>query len=423
MRKLFPILLVVALIVTVAPFLTATAAPKAAGLPKVDLVMWHQEGEDTMKSLGIQKIFDDWAAKNSPGSTLTLVAKDTENLRTEFQAAALAGSGGPDIMWTVADHAGPFTAAGLIQPVDKMVDLKLFIPTIANITKIDNKTYGIPLQAGNHLMLYYNKSLVKTPPATFADLVKVAQQLAKDNASVDKFAPFAYNQGESFWVFPFAHGFKATEFEKDNKTPALASEGWVKAYQLIYDLKFKDKIEPSECDYNCADGGFKDGTVAMTLNGDWALGGDKGYIKLLGDKLGIAPWPKVEGGGQPSPFVAGKYLMFPNTTKGDKLTVATAFAKFLTTDKETVLAFTVTNGRLPALLTALKDDKVAKDPVLAEVSKALLTGVAQPVQPEMRCVFDSVTTETKALMNDTIKPADAAKAAQDTAVKCIKDLK
>jgi len=423
MRKLFPILLVLALMLTAAPFLAANAAPRAAALAKVDLVMWHQEGEPTMKSLGIQKIFDDWAAKNAPGSTLTLVAKDTEALRTEFQAAALAGSGGPDIMWTVADHAGPFTAAGLIQPVDDMVDLKLFIPTIANITKIGGKSYGIPLQAGNHLMLYYNKSLVKTAPATFAELVTVAQQLAKDNAKVDKFAPFAYNQTESFWVFPFAHGFKATEFAEDNKTPALDSEGWVKAYQLIYDLKFKDKVEPSECDYDCADGGFKAGTVAMTLNGDWALGGDKGYIALLGDKLGIAPWPTVEGGGQPSPFVAGKYIMFPNTTKGDKLAVASAFAKFVTTDQEAVLSFTVINGRLPALLTALKDDKVAKDPVLAATSKALVTGVAQPVQPEMRCVFDAVTTETRALMNDSVKPADAAKAAQDSAVKCIKDLK
>ncbi len=423
MRKWFPIFLALVLILGSAPLLAIYAAPKAEALPAVKLVMWTKEAIPDMNTWGIPKIFESWAAKNAPGSTLDLVNKDVETLRTDFQAAALAGTGAPDMLWTVADHAGPFTAAGLIQPVDSMVDTKLFIPTIVNITKISGKTYGIPLSAGNHLMLFYNKSMVKTPPATFAELVTLSQKLQKDNAKVDKFAPFAYNQQESFWVFPVAHGFKATEFKEDGKTPVLDTEGWVKTYQLLHDLKFKDKVEPSECDYNCADGGFKDGTVAMVLNGDWALGGDKGYIKLLGDKLGIAPWPKVAGGGQPSPFVAGAYLMFPNTTKGDNLKVASAFAKFLTTDQETVLGWTIPNGRLPALLTALKSEKVTKDPILSETSKVLLTGVAQPVQPEMRCVFDAVTTQIRAVMNDTLKPEDAAKEAQKSAVDCIAKLK
>jgi len=423
LRKLLGLALSAVVLAT--PFAAVQAAPRQDALPKVDLVLWHQEGADTMTAIGLQKIFDDWAAKNSPGSTLTLVAKDTEKLRTDFQAAALAGSGGPDILWTVADQAGPFTTAGLIQPVDNVVDMKLFIPSIAAITNIGGKTYGIPLQAGNHIMMYYNKSLVKDPPKTFADLVTLAKQLQTDNAKVANFAAFAYNQQESFWVFPFAHGFGGTEFAKDGKTPVLDTPEWVKTYQLIYDLKFTNQIEPKECDYNCMDGGFTAGTTAIILNGDWALGGDKGYIKLLGDKLGIATWPSVGDDPTkniPAPFIAGKFVMFPNTLTGDKLTVASAFAKFLTTDDATVLSWTVPNGRLPALLTALKNDKVANDPVLAASTKVLVTGVAQPVQPEMRCVFDAVTTETRALMGDTIKPADAATAAQKSAVDCIAKL-
>jgi arabinogalactan oligomer/maltooligosaccharide transport system substrate-binding protein len=425
MRKL--LVLMLALVLVAVPFAAANAAP-AAQSPKVDLVMWHQEGEDVMKTLGIQKIFDDWAAKNAPGSTLSLVAKDTENLRTEFQSAGLAGSGGPDILWTVADQAGPFTTAGLIQPVDSAVDLKLFIPAIATVTKIEGKTYGIPLQAGNHLMLYYNKKLVKEAPKSFEDLVTVAKDLLDKNKGVDKFTPFAYNQKESFWVFPIAHGFGATEFAADNKTPTLDTEAWVKTYQLFYDLKYTNKVTPAECDYDCMDGGFKAGTAAMILNGDWALGGDKGYIKTLGADLGIATWPSVmaktdKASGIPAPFIAGKFIMFPNSLKGDKLKTATEFVKFLTTDETTVLSFTVPNGRLPALLKALQNDKVAKDPILSETSKVLVTGVAQPVQPEMRCVFDAVTTQIRAINSDTIKAAPAAKEAQKTAVDCIAKLK
>jgi len=416
-----------AVLVLAGPLSAVKASRQADTLPKVDLVMWTKENLNDMKALGIQDTFDTWAKENAPGSTLTLVNKDVEALRTEFQAAALAGSGGPDIMWTVADHVGPFTTAGLIQPVDSMVDTKLFIPTIVDITKVDGKTYGIPLSAGNHLMLFYNKKYVKEAPQTFDDLVKLADQLKKDNASNDKFVPFAYNQGESFWVFPVAHGFGSTEFEKDGKTPALDNAGWVKTYQLLHDLKYTNKVEPTECDYNCADGGFKDGNIAMVLNGDWALGGDTGYVKILGDNLGIAPWPSVgteAGKNVPAPFVAGTFLMFPTSLSGDKLAVASAFAKFLTTDKETVLSYTAKNGRLPALLTALQDESVTKDPILAATGKVLVTGVAQPVQPEMRCAFDGVTTSIKLVMSDATYTAEtAAKDAQKSAADCVAKLK
>src|SRR5450432_2136607 len=195
MRKFIGLLAVILMAV---PLAAVAAAPKAntasEALPKVDLVMWHQEGADVMNTLGIQKIFDGWAAKNAPGSTLKLVNKDTEVLRTDFQAAALAGSGAPDLLWTVADQAGPFTAAGLIQPVDSLVDLKLFLPSIVAIPVIGGKTYGIPLQAGNHLMLYYNKKFVPTAPASFDDLVKISKDLIAKNASTANFTPFAWNQ-------------------------------------------------------------------------------------------------------------------------------------------------------------------------------------------------------------------------------------
>jgi arabinogalactan oligomer / maltooligosaccharide transport system substrate-binding protein len=429
MRKLIGLLAVILMAV---PLAAVAAAPKAntasAALPKVDLVMWHQEGADVMNTLGIQKIFDDWAAKNAPGSTLKLVNKDTEVLRTDFQAAALAGSGAPDLLWTVADQAGPFTAAGLIQPVDSLVDLKLFLPSIVAIPVIGGKTYGIPLQAGNHLMLYYNKKFVPTAPASFDDLVKISKDLIAKNASTANFTPFAWNQGESFWVFPVAHAYGATEFAADNKTPKLDGAEWQSTYQLFHDLKFKDQITPKECDYNCMDGGFSNGTAAMILNGDWALGGDKGYVKVLGDNLGIAPWPKVtlptdsKLSGIPSPFIAGKFIMFPTTTTGDHLKVAQAFADFLTTDQATVLGFTVPNGRLPALTTALQDPSVTNDPILKQTVAALQTGIGQPVQPEMRCVFDAVTAEIKGVMADTEKTSDAPTNAQKSATDCIAKL-
>src|SRR5690242_20264200 len=68
-------------------------------LPKADLMLWHSQGEDAMKALGIQQIFDTWAAANAPGSTLTLVQKAEDDLAYDFPTAMKAKSGVPDLLW------------------------------------------------------------------------------------------------------------------------------------------------------------------------------------------------------------------------------------------------------------------------------------------------------------------------------------
>ena len=145
-----------------------------------------------MDSFGIQKVFDSWAAKNAPGSTLTMVAKDFEAFNTEFPTTEFAGSGTPDLLWAVGDNVVTFASDGLLQPTDTMVNHALFIPAIDNGTLVGGKNYGIPVYAGNHLMLMYNKKFVSKAPETFADLAKVSKDLSEKNSGVADFTPFTY---------------------------------------------------------------------------------------------------------------------------------------------------------------------------------------------------------------------------------------
>jgi maltose-binding protein MalE len=172
-----------------------------------------------------------------------------------------------------------------------------------NTVNLDGQTWGIPFSAGNHLMLIYNRDFIETPPATVEDLITVSEQLATDNAGVEGFIPLLFSQLESFWVFPWMQAINPNNvpfvgFAEDGVTPDLNNDSLIKSYELLY--SFKDMgITASECDYNCLDGFFKAGTAAMTINGDWSLGGDTGMIATLGDKVGLAPFPLFEGG-QPS---------------------------------------------------------------------------------------------------------------------------
>jgi arabinogalactan oligomer/maltooligosaccharide transport system substrate-binding protein len=344
----------------------------------------------------------------APGSTLELVHKETEVQRNDLLAAGLAGEGLPDLIFGPNDPIGVYVDAGLVQPLDDLFDISLF-PYNIGAAQVAGVTYGVPTDAGNHLMLMYNKKFVETAPDTWDELYEVAAKVQADNPDVQG---FAYNLNEPFWFLPFVHGFGGSVFDADGNF-TLDTEPWVNAYQFVHDLKFDKKVVPTECDYNCADGGFKEGTTAMIINGIWALGDylDAEKSPALGaDNLGLAPWPKLPNGERPKPFTAGKFLSIPVTVEGDQLTAVTSFATWLTTDPTAVEAFSLGTNNLPAI-EAVKVD-ATKNPALATAAEILDTGVGMPADANLRCMWDAVRPNLEAVMSDSMAAADAASEAQ-----------
>jgi len=410
-------LLVVTIVALAAP---VAAAPVSKQLPAVDLVMWTQESADFMTTIDIVGAFDAWAADYAPGSTLTVETKDTEQLRTELQTAALAGEGVPDFLWTVSDHAGPFTEAGIVQPLDELFDVENY----AGALVLNGQTWGVPFDVGNHLMLMYNKTLVETPPATVEELFTWAEEFKAANPDI---SPLVFNETEPFWFVPWMQainpdGLPFVGFAADGVTPDLNTDAVVKSYQLMIDLKAAGVI-PDGCDYNCAFGNFKDGVAAMTIMGDWALGE---IATTLGEEnLGLAPWPVFEGG-QPAPLTGGKYAMIPTATTGDKLNVAVEFIKWYTSDPTIVPSHTIDQVRLPAYLPLYEDEAflttLSENRLMAESAAVFATGVPMPIVVEMRCVWDGLKPPLQEVFGGTMTPEDAAAEAQSSAETCIAGL-
>jgi maltose-binding protein MalE len=72
--------------------------------------------------------------------------------------------------------------------------------------------------------------------------------------------------------------------------------------------------------------------------------------------------------------------------------------------------------RLPANAAAIEDEVVTTDPFLAGSAEAILHGVPQPTNLEMRCVFDSMTAGVRDLFaSDSSDPAAIAAAMQSSA--------
>jgi len=402
MKKLLVLLLI---LLGIAPVLMAdvTAAQiKAAG--DVSILLWTKEGESD-QALQWVKAQADAFTQTYSNVTFEVINKDVEKLRQDFQTASLAGAA-PDLLWTVSDHAGPFTTADIIQPVDALFDLSKFVDSAALAVKLGGKTWGVPISNGNQLMLIYNKTFVPKPPTTTNELLALA---AKMPAGV---YPLVYNQTEPFWLVPWLGGFRGAVFAKDGVTPTLNTPAMIATLNFLKSLKDK-KIVPAESDYNGADSLFKEGKAAMIINGDWSLGS---YKDVLKGNFGVTRIPRVSATGQwPAPYTSGAFFMLPKDLSGSKLTAVRGYIQFVTSrpvqiDQVKKLA------RLPVLKAALNDESITGDPILKGSADQMVVGTPMPTVLEMRANWDAMKPEMIAVLSGT-KAADAAAAAMQQAAE------
>lgn len=390
------------------PLFAGAEAEEPAASEKASFALWTQEGESEGVFQWIEELVADYIAAN-PNVTIEVVRKDTEALREDFQTASLAGDA-PELLWTVSDQAGPFTAAGLIQPVDDLYNAADFVESVV----MDGATYAVPISAGNHLMLLYNKELISEAPENTDEFIAAAQAATKG----DVFG-LVYNMTEPFWLVPWLGGFGGKVFEADGITPSLNTKAMVDTLQFLADLKSKYKVTPKECDYATMDTLFKEGKAAMLINGDWSLGD---YSGLLGDKLGVARLPMVSSTGlYPAPYTAGKYFMVADGVKGATLDAVEGFIAYVTSP-EVQDDMLNTFKRLPALLSALEAPAIMEDPVLAGSAAQLAVGTPMPTVVEMRANWDAMKPEQNAVLAGSKSPADAAKAMQSAAEAGVKAL-
>ena len=75
-----------------------------------------------------------------PNVTISVVNKDVEVLREDLVNTALAPESAPELVWTVADHVGPFTSAGVIQELDGQVDTAGYEEGALSAVQVDGTT-------------------------------------------------------------------------------------------------------------------------------------------------------------------------------------------------------------------------------------------------------------------------------------------
>lgn len=380
------------------------------------IVIWHQmRVEDRMVLEGQLEQF--MAAH--PGVAVEQIFKETEELRSGFIVAAIAGQG-PDLVYGAADQVGPFEVMGIIRPLEDMFDrefLDSFIPQA--VTPYRGHLYQLSDKLGNHLTLIYNRDLVPSPPTTDRELIDVGRELTKDlngDGKTDQYG-LTWNYTEPYFFIPFMTGFGGWVMTEDGR-PTLDSKGTIDGLKFIRDLRDTYKIIPNEADYNIADALFKDGKSAMIINGDWSWAG----YKKAGINFGVAPLPKITATGLwCAPMVSPRGYLLNANVKHSKLPLIRQLLKFLM-QPDNQMQSAQQLWSIPTRKEVFDSEFVRSNEILRNSALQIEHGRLLPMVPELRAIWDAMRPSYQAVLAGSKTPEQAARDMQDLALRKIKEM-
>lgn len=380
------------------------------------IVIWHQMRVDEREILEAQ------LAKYmqlNPDVKIEALYKETEELRSGFIIAAIAGQG-PDLVYGPSDQVGPFQVMDIILPLDTLFEqeyLERFNPKA--LVYFRGNLYQIGDKLGNHLTLVYNKDLIKSPPATDIELIELGKKLTVDenkDGKVDRYG-LVWNYTEPFFFIPFLSGFGGWVMDDDGN-PTLDTQANIDALNFIKDLRDKYKIIPGEADYNIADVLFKDGKAGMIINGDWSWAG----YKKAGINIGIAPLPRITKTNLwCAPMVSTKGYSINSNVKMEKIPKIVSLLKFLLAPEQQ-MEVTRKINTMPTLNELYNDPFIKNDEIMVNSQLQIERGKPMPVVPELRAIWDAMRPSYQAVLGGAKSPEKAAKDMQELALRKIKEM-
>jgi arabinogalactan oligomer/maltooligosaccharide transport system permease protein len=387
------------------------------------VTLWHQMVPRDRVMLN--QLVDEFEKLNDDIDVRTLY-KETEELRSGYQAAALAGIG-PELIYGPSDVMGTYHTMGIVADMDRWVpeaESAKFID--GALTYLPNPKQPsqeqlvlLPDRFGNHLALVYNRNLVPNPPTTTDELIGIAKAVTFDPKTGERTGNYGlvWNYVEPFFAVPFITGYGAWVFDESGKpVPNLDTPEAAAAYEFILSLRDQHKITPQNCDYETADSLFKTGKAAMIINGDWSW---TDYLETDGIDAAVAPLPTVSA--------TGKAMVTMISPKGYSLNPfvspqaaedAMKFAVFMTSE-DSQRKFMELVKILPSRKALLEDPLMLSDPTLRASKAQLANGRIMPVVTEMRATWDAMRPPYQKLMGGSANPGQAAREMQANAERGI----
>jgi arabinogalactan oligomer/maltooligosaccharide transport system substrate-binding protein len=378
-----------------------------------ELVVWHAYRGD--EKTAFEKVVSRYNASQQAVAVKTLAVP--YDAYADKITASIPRGKGPDVFIFAQDRLGGWIEAGqTIEPIDFFIDEKVtsqLVPGMMAAMTYRDTVYGLPLNYKSITMIY-NTALVKAPPKTSGELIKLAKSMT--DSKTGRFG-LAYEYSNFFFHAAlmnahgggvFAAGAKPTINSPQNAASLKTMMKWYK----------QDGILPADPSATLISSLFNDGKAAIVFSGPWFLG----EINDAKVKYAIAPLPTVdEAGGKPlRPWltVEGVYVSAGSKQKE----AAYKFAEYLVS-KDAALILALEGRQLPTNKSVYDDPRVQKDPKLSAFRKQLETAVVMPNYAEMTLMWSPVTTAMNKIVKGSATPEAALGEAQKTVTESIAKLR
>lgn len=340
------------------------SSPAASG----SLTVWVDETRQAAVESAAQ------AFEDETGTTVEIVQKNFEDIRTDFLAQVPTGEG-PDITVGAHDWLGELTVNGVVAPIELGDMASQFEPVAIQAFTQDGQVFGLPYAIEN-IALIRNTALADEAPATWEDAV------AAGEAAGTKFPILIQTgtEGDPYTYYPLQTSFGAPVFEQNDDgsySPELTmgNEGGFEFAQWLAD-EGKAGVLSTDVTYDIAVEAFRNGESPFIIGGPWML---EQFQDL---DLSIDPIPAA-GPESAQPFV-GVQGFYVSAQSKNALLANDFLVNYLSTEEAQTALFEA-GGRPPALTAAA--DAASSDPIVAGFREVGADAVPMPSIPEMGSVW------------------------------------
>ena len=367
---------------------TVNVPKTSAAIPKGQTItLWVWQGQPVYGE--VVKLAKHWAAVHH--DKVNIVNQSSNSNGFQFYATAARTGKGPDVVFGIPhDNLGTFVQEGLVAPVPKGdFHPANYLKPVDAALRVNGKVYSLPDYAQT-TALYYNTKMIKTPPATWAQFVKDANQYGFMYSQHNLYYNFAIIGGMGGYVFKTQHGI-----ENPNNI-GLNNAGAVAGFTLMRELDSKYHWMNPSTDYAVATAKFVAGKIGMTIDGPWEIPA----LQTAKLPFSVAPLPTLPNGRHMTPFL-GVITSFVNSRSPNKA-ADFSLAQALGTP-QAQLAYFKLSQQIPAQTSVLKSPLIQSNAVFKAFSTELKYSRPMPNIPQMQTVWTAMTVIAD-IINGKVSP-------------------
>ena len=381
----------------------AVVASASAKSEATTLTFWQTMNDQ--ETVTLTSLVNQYEAGHS-GIKIDMVTVPFSQHDQKFTTAAQAGQG-PDIMRadTAPDVQG-WAAQGLLTDLTPFVSAAGkadFVQAALKGAQYNGKIYAIP-QTVDALALFYNRRLLKAaglkkPPATLAQLQQYCTKVGAGKGIALR--------GDSYWLQPWIWGYGGGLVDMQKKQILVASKksiaGWG-AYNSLFNSKCAFPNKDFSNDYGNAMTAFKNGQVAMIVNGPWSTAD-----VLLGPQFKstgnfqVAVLPPGPGG-QGSPIGGASFVV---SRASQHVKEASDFINWLTAPARQAV-FATKNNLLPSHVSAYKLPSVKTNRIIVQFLSQMQKATDRTAGTQGAQLYTDFTPALQSMLTGKLTPARAA---------------